>query len=580
MSAILNNGPFARITPLSTVNYQLSTANSPPTASPAPWGRIGFSSNRVSVAPSMSEPSTSDTLPALGPVGGLVLATNHKGEPAGETTLRQWMRLSAEKFHVQKVDVRLPDATSPQVLPLLAEAKRLNVRLALRTTQATKPDVLAELAPHGLLDLALEVTSLQAQDLDPWLVAAEEANLTCRLLLNAADLPDTPDPALLAQLTWARVVTIQLAGNATGAQAPLPEHTLARVATWTTALIEQGATVRCLGVPFCLLPESCWPAVYQGAQERVTPHGYNPAALDFANRVMRLPAHRIEKAVEITLGQGSSFHSLVDNTVLPWILERPRFFFWLWFLHKLTRRLPWRRHADSPIPGDLPAWEAQLAAYREAQKAKMGPACATCRLHPICDHHTEHLKQAFPGLAVRPQPGEPVCDPRFFLRPDRDSYDAVDSARLDQFAERGALADRARHRIARETPTREIPAESYEIDGHQTHRMPASIRWFSFSTAPLQSTVLARVAPPFTISVTVGGGIAEYMGFALGRHTRLLCPMTAYSHRLTLHVEQDGHFVLLRDDELVEPVLHTGGAAVPEHIGTIALCTKLARSKY
>ena len=41
--------------------------------------------------------------------------------------------------------------------------------------------------------------------------------------------------------------------------------------------------------------------------------------------------------------------------------------------------------------------------------------------------------------------------------------------------------------------------------------------------------------------------------------------MTAYSHRLTLHVEQDGHFVLLRDDELVEPVLHTGGAAVPEH---------------
>jgi cellulose synthase/poly-beta-1,6-N-acetylglucosamine synthase-like glycosyltransferase len=72
--------------------------------------------------------------------------------------------------------------------------------------------------------------------------------------------------------------------------------------------------------------------------------------------------------------------------------------------------------------------------------------------------------------------------------------------------------------------------------------------------------------PPFTISVTFGGGIAEAIGFSVGRRARILCPMLAYHHTLVLHVDANGRYVLLRDGHLVQPMDPPRNHYVPERI--------------
>ncbi|MCF6287069.1 MAG: hypothetical protein L3K26_18065, partial [Candidatus Hydrogenedentes bacterium] len=508
---------------------------------------------------------------ALPSVRGLVLATNTQGTAVGQTTLRQWLRLSTEKFKAQKVDLYLPCAETDVVLPLLEEAAHLGLRLSLRCANTASPAILKSLAARGLFDVALEPTALDVQSLDGWLDAAEQAKLPVRLFINAASIPDAIDSDLLAVLARSVTVQITLRNDLTppAASRALPDKTLARIITLAEALRERGCDLYCVGIPFCQLPESLWPTVANTPQQLTQHAFYRPSAFGFAYKLRNLNPDRIHQAVEITLSEGGSFHNRIDDAVLPWILERPRFFFWLWFLHKLTRRLPLRRAKAKALSEELPELETRLAAYQQVQRENLGPECARCAFHPICDHHTEAFKQAFPGRGVQALPGEPHHDPHALFSTADAWHDAIDAERCLYSAQRTKLAEIARNRIARERPTREIAAESYCIQDHKTHRMPASIRWFSFSTAELQSTVLATLSPPFTLSITIGGGIAQLMGFAFGRHARLLCPMTAYDHKLTLHVDGNGHYVLLRDDACVNPIAFTDSDQVPERIGSI-----------
>ncbi|MBL7647150.1 MAG: glycosyltransferase family 2 protein [Candidatus Hydrogenedentes bacterium] len=517
----------------------------------------------TTAATDISRPGKASALPS---VRGLVLGQNRRGEVVELTTLRQWLRLSAEAQLVRKVDYWEPVATSARVLPMLEEATHLGLQLSLRTTSATPLPLLPELRDAGLFDVLLCVDVVDVDVISRWAQACVEAHLPLRVQLLATAIPETPSGALVAALGKAKHISMALEDPISpGASRPALENIMALA----KALADAEVAVHLLDLPFCAVPERLWPWVVNEAQRLATPQHYQPAALDFALKMAPLSSRRIHQAVELSLGQGASFHNLIDNAVLPWILEKPRWFFWLWFLHKLTRRLPLRRSVPAPLPEDLSALEHALADHRAARARYLGPQCATCRLHPVCDHPGESFKRAFPGHPLIPVSGEATHDPLVFLSEGATWHDPIDTERLDLPEKRLSLAEEARRRIAGETPTREIPAESYCIEHHATHRMPASVRWFSFSTAEMQSTVLARLSPPFTLALTVGGGIADAVGFSVGRTARILCPMTAYDHQIVLHVDAQGQYVLLRDGVTVPPATLHDAHRVPERLGSV-----------
>ncbi len=517
----------------------------------------------TTAATDIARPENCSALPS---VRGLILGQNRRGEVVDLTTLRQWLRLSAEAQLVRKVDYWDAQATPARLVPLLEEAAHLGLRLSLRTTMATPVEILAELRDAGLLDMLLFVEALDVDLLSRWTDACAKTTLPLRVQVLAAAIPENPSSALVAALGKAKHVSIALEDPIS----PVASRpSLDSIIALATALVDTGVAVYLQDVPFCAVPERLWPCVINEAQRLATPQYYQPAGFDFALKMAPLSPRRIHQAVEISLGQGASFHNLIDNAVLPWILEKPRWFFWLWFLHKLTRRLPLRRPVPAPLPDDLPYLEHALAEQRADRAKQLGPQCIACRLHPICNHPGEPFKGAFPGHPLIPVSGEAIHDPLAFLRDGATWHDPIDTERLNFPEQRKALAEEARCRIAGETPTREIPAESYSIEQHATHRMPASVRWFSFSTAELQSTILGRLSPPFTLALTVGGGIADAVGFSFGRTARILCPMTAYSHQIVLHVDAQGHYVLLRDGVAVPLAAFHDAHRVPERLGSV-----------
>jgi hypothetical protein len=194
---------------------------------------------------------------------------------------------------------------------------------------------------------------------------------------------------------------------------------------------------------------------------------------------------------------------------------------------------------------------------------KMGPTCATCKFQRVCAHQTERFLKRLPGVPIAAQAGEHVATvcPKGVERPRY--YDAMDQQRLEWPERALELAEEARHLTLKQPHTREISTDTYDIQGRYTHHMPGAVRWVSLSTHELWSTSLPHLTPPFTLSLTFGGGIASHIGFAFGRFARIMCPMVDFSHRLILHVDAEGHYVLLRDGMLVRPSEFEGETGVP-----------------
>lgn len=507
------------------------------------------------------------------PVRGLVSGRCARDGVIGLTTLRRWLHHSADRFHVEKADLWEPGAASDRILPLLEEAELAGLRLSIIVDPSADPGPLGDFAAAGLFDVVLCPQSPDLAGLLRWRDACASNGVAFRAHLPGR-LLDAPWAAELPSvLQDASVLTVYFGGGfAPGLSAGprVASQALDAASALLRALANGGPELHLADAPFCRVPENLWPYISNTPQRLAHHQHYHAGALEFARRLISLSPRRAGQAVEIAISEGASFHNAIDRAVLPWILERNAALFRVWFLHKLTRWIVIRRPRPEPLPEDTGAIEARLAEHRAAQARMLGPTCAACRMRLICDGPSEVFKQAFPGAAISAIPGGAITDPLAFRAKAPAWYDAVDSARRLLPAYRRALVEHALRTLRQTPPDREIPAESYAIEGHFTDRMPASVRWFSFSTGELVSTPLARVSPPFTLSATFGGGIAERIGFAFGRHARIMCPMIAPGHTLALHVDGAGRYVLLRDDIPVAPSGFRDTDRVPERIGSVA----------
>lgn len=510
------------------------------------------------------------------PVRGLVLASNANGVPFDLVDVKRWLQLCHEVFKSEKVDVFQRGEAPLRISALQENADRLQMRLSLRTDCISPPDSAGDLLSDlGLLDVFLSPTSADTRYLSSWFEACAKTELPVRLQIPAP-FPSSFNPsAFVAAARGARVVSLNIVLHDpfippySGRDPAESRETIRRMNALATEAAAQGIETNLLHLPLCLVSEENlalagnWPLFFFDHQQ------YQKAAYEFAVKVFKRNPNAMGKIVIAMLGRNTAYTSFIDARLLPWLLEGPRRHFWSVVWRRLTRKLNAIRGYPRPLEESESAYEREIRRLQDEAGRKLGPRCAGCCLRRICNHENREFKRVLPGVPVNPRSGEIVASPWHFAARQPKYYDDVDAARVTPDASYLKIAERAKGIVTNVLPTREVQSEDYEIEGQWTHHMPGGNRWYSFSNVEKLSTVLTRTAPPLTIAVTLGGGIAEYAGFSFGRHSKLVVPMESYSHQLVCHIEADGHYALLRDGHPVKPIEFEGVQYVPTRLGGI-----------
>lgn len=506
------------------------------------------------------------------PVRGLILGYNRRGAGFPLTELKKWIRLNTSCFAVEKIDF-LADEGCIRYLPSLLEfARAERSSLSLRTADLGLVDVLAAGDITGLHDVFLSPEILDGALLKAWFVLCEEKCLPVRLQVSPSPA-GRPDPEAFAeQISSAVSVNVTLEPSFSTSRTSTCLSDGQEAVRWMNAVVralrQHGVETHLMGLPFCHIEEGNYPCAVNTPQFFRHHQHYLKRAYSFGETIFSASPNRTAMLIENMLSQGSSLNNVVDNALLPWILGHPKAYARTWMLHKIRRHLP-RFGRPAPLPESAVDWEASLKRGETEKEKALGGECSRCRFYRICDRSTPAFQRALPGMRVKARPGTAIVDPLCFLRTQAAYYDVIDDKRRHLPAHLELLAKRACEITAGKTPSREIPVDAYEIENHYNPIDDASKRWLSLSRGELQSTVLMRVEVPFTMMLTFGGGIAEQIGFRFGRGVRIVCPMVDYSHRLVLHVDKDGYYVLLRDGVLVRPTEFDAAPALPERLPAI-----------
>ncbi len=505
----------------------------------------------------------------LAPVRTLLFARNRRGQTVSLTTLKKWLRVAGTVYKADKADVIIGSGDGALMAELLVFARDERMRLSARVAPDAPPFDLKPLAEAGLLDLFLCPAHPETDCTEAWLRAATDAGLDVRVQVHVGrEFLDAPRCAGL--LRSASLVNVAyhdpFVEDAPPWPAPDAPSAVKKLNGLAAALQQTGVPAALLGLPFCHVEDRNLSFAVNGAQFFTDCRDYQRPAYELAERLYRLGPNRIDKVLENLLARRTSVHNAIDASLLPWLMDYPKFYIRVWMLHKITRHLRFLRRGPRPLGESVSAWNDELERYRAAWRRKWGPVCSECRFRLVCDQATEPFRRSFSRLDIRAVSGDLVVDTNHFRADTPMRLDVVDQARVGWNERHARLAEKARHITTRETPTREISTDSYDIAGRYTHHMPGAVRWLSFGPGELESTPLARLEPPFTLSLTVGGGIAEQVGFSFGRFAKIVCPMIDFSHRLTLHADAEGCYVLLRDDRLVRPTEFEGERALPPRL--------------
>lgn len=479
-------------------------------------------------------------------------------------TVEQWLRLNRAVFKCEKVDVVAHADDYDALRSLRPAAESLDVRLSLRVMCSGAPPPAAALRSAGFWDVCLCASQIDSPELDVWLRTCEQAGLRARVQLDAPFEKDADVERAAERLARACAVNIAAADPfSTSAPARNALHSnvsAEQAAALARTLAARGVEVNLVGFPFCTVPEELWSHVINVPQLFLDHQQYKRESFELAVALYRRHPMWVRLAVMVRLGQHTSTNNPIDRILLPWIMDHAWVRARVWALHKVTRL---RKTALPATPAEA---ELEVVRQRKRKTKARGPVCGACRLHRICDG-TAPVDRKLPGLAIVSQFGEDVVDPMAFARAQHKYYDSLDAARRDALNAPSDLARRANEIVTITPPTREIDSFDYKVDGTWSWQLPGSLRWFSFAGGEKLSTPLARLDPPFTLSVTFGGGYADYIGFALGRGCRVLCPMTAFTHRVVLHADVDGRYVFLRDGRPLPSAEFVGQYYAPTRLG-------------
>lgn len=298
---------------------------------------------------------------------------------------------------------------------------------------------------------------------------------------------------------------------------------------------------------------------------------YNRRSYELAETLYRRSPLFAGKIVALSLGRHTARKTRVDEFALEWMVRKHQVLHaGVMLYRKFTRHVPGFHSGPRVIEQTEAAYEAESARIRRKETRTLGEECGRCSLRRICDRDTPAFRRAFPNLPIHAQEGELVANPHHYTEHQPKYYDEFDEKRRGFSEYQEQLAEKARRIVNTIPPDKRFGFGHFRAINTFYVQLPGAIRWFSITNGEKLSTVLDWPEAPYTISMTFGGGLADQIGFSIGRHIKIVCPMESYTHQLTLHVDANGRYVLLRDGVLVRPTEFEGEAVVPTTLPTVA----------
>ncbi len=510
----------------------------------------------------------------LHPTRGLIVASNQNRVLYEIEALQKWIRMSKAVFKVDKIDFQFDDDSVSLWDAVLDFALSESLGISPRIPDTLSAAAMSHVLQSPITDVCLYADPAAPDELEHAIEKVKSFNYGIRVLLTGAFHSVNNIENFAQKIMQADAVHIA-AYDALIPNAPRQwsvEDCVKSIQTMnalTKYLRSHNIDVSIIGLPFCQVDEENHPYALNRGQFFYDHQQYVLDSYVFAERIIRFKSSRLHKTTESKLSRRTSPLSGIDGALFPWIIDYPRLYVRTWILHKFLRhlRLPWRK--PMPLPAVRPNYENELDNMLREKRKNFEKPCTGCCYLRICDYRTKQFRKHFAGIGVRPVEGEliltapsQVCDHKRY-------YDQLDENRLDINDHIVDFAKATQNALLHDAPTREIVCDDYSIEGRYTHHMPGAVRWLSLSTGALESTILTKLEPPFILSYTLGGGFASHAGFSFGRQIKIVCPLIDYSHRITLGVNKNGHYVLLRDGIITRPNEFDNAKLLPSRLPAV-----------
>jgi hypothetical protein len=484
------------------------------------------------------------------PRRGLILAHNSRGQYFREKDLHRWVAYCARVMNCSKIDVLAWGPIPGSVETTIQYAREFDVPISLRTDGSDPPDGLDCLAAEGLADVFL---CPRYPGESAWFGACHRLGLPIRLQLQLPHPGDRTAPEWAGYLAEHGVRSVNLVLEdpfqpiRTCADAAEGKAVLDFVNALAVELPNRGIEANLFGFPPELLtPESMCCA----GDERaffLDHQQYDRRAYNFARHLFPRRSETARTALLLELKRHTVAVEVSDQWVTKTLFVRAKpIYHWGLYIAKL-----WRAWRGTPVSRNLRGTrndgfgaQTHTSSAREQRRARqlLGGYSSTCVLCASAK--------------------TPSSRPRYF--------DHVDQRRLRRTELWRELAQEAREWERQSPPTRIAGEDQWGAD--RTFMVPeyGATGWLTFLSGERVSTWVDECCPPFMVSVTAGGGLAEAVGFRLTASCKLMCPFVEPRHTITLYVREDGRYVLLRDGVPVEPIHLPGEYPAPERAPSIA----------
>ena len=503
------------------------------------------------------------------PTRGLVTLHNRRGRMFDAGDVQRWIHVNRLRNHTAKIDLLDYYVDIDRLGGAMRYARSLGVHCSLRTlATALPPRELTTLCGQDMLDVFLVVHEAGANHLKRWLDVCASHQCPVRVQFPLV-LVETHVALLETCATHSAVRVIQLAMDD-----PF-SPTAPRTADWSRhhdivrrladLARDQGIEYNLLDLPFCQAEEL---SVHILNRRQCAAHHqqYHTGSYAWAEKFYRRSPAVLHAGLRIVQKQGTMMAVPFEDRLLRWILERPWRSWTLQLVRRFLRMLVpsrWRTRGAQPSPDQ---YMVLAEAHQRQALSRIAAPCTRCRLRWICDRPIVAFRVRYPSARIQPIDGDTLVDPLVFTRNQPVYFDPVDMARLPDAAKSVILAQHALQRLASGEPSRVVSYHDYRLVRGYFDRTGAGLRWFSLSDAEYATEPVAPVRLPVTIATEFSGGLADYVGFKIGRWGRVVCHADGFKHELVLHAEHDGSFVLIDNGRQVHPLNFEYGMYLPERL--------------